>query len=107
MVFRMRKSVKLAPGVRLTASHRGASVRVGPRGAGVSAGTSGRRTVSASGSRSTSTATCCPGAEDEAAGLLDAFLARARGAAVQRTASRDTRSIARSSRRRLVFGSTP
>lgn len=47
MAFRMRKSVKLAPGVRLTASHRGASVRVGPRGAGVSAGTSGRRTVSA------------------------------------------------------------
>ena len=46
MAFRMRKSVKLAPGVRLTASHRGASVRVGPRGAGVSASTSGRRTVS-------------------------------------------------------------
>ena len=47
MGFRMRKSVKLGPGVRLTASHRGASVRVGPRGAGVSASTSGRRTVSA------------------------------------------------------------
>jgi tetratricopeptide (TPR) repeat protein len=46
MGFRMRKSVKLAPGVRLTASHRSASLRVGPRGAGVSASTSGRRTVS-------------------------------------------------------------
>jgi tetratricopeptide (TPR) repeat protein len=47
MGFRIRKSVKLAPGVRLTASHRGASIRVGPRGAGVSASTSGRSTVSA------------------------------------------------------------
>lgn len=47
MGFRMRKSVKLGPGVRLTASHRGASLRVGPRGAGVSASTAGRRTVSA------------------------------------------------------------
>ena len=46
MGFRIRKSVKLGPGLRLTASHRGASVRVGPRGAGVSASTSGRRTVS-------------------------------------------------------------
>jgi tetratricopeptide (TPR) repeat protein len=44
----MRKSVKLAPGVRLTASRRGASVRVGARGGpGVSASTTGRRTVSA------------------------------------------------------------
>lgn len=42
----MRKSVKLGPGVRLTASHRGGSLRVGPRGAGVSASTTGRRTVS-------------------------------------------------------------
>lgn len=47
MALRMRKSVKLGPGVRLTASHRGASLRVGPRGAGASASTTGRRTVSA------------------------------------------------------------
>jgi hypothetical protein len=47
MGFRMRKSVKLGPGVRLTASHRGASIRVGGRGGGVSASTTGRRTVSA------------------------------------------------------------
>jgi tetratricopeptide (TPR) repeat protein len=47
MGFRMRKSVKLGPGVRLTASHRGAGIRVGGRGGGVSASTSGRRTVSA------------------------------------------------------------
>ena len=47
MGFRLRKSIKLGPGVRLTASHRGASIRVGPRGAGVSASTSGRKTVSA------------------------------------------------------------
>jgi tetratricopeptide (TPR) repeat protein len=45
--FRLRKSIRLGPGVRLTASHRGASIRVGPRGAGVSASTSGRKTVSA------------------------------------------------------------
>jgi tetratricopeptide (TPR) repeat protein len=47
MGFRMRKSVKLGPGVRLTASHRSASLRVGGRAGGVSMGTSGRRTVSA------------------------------------------------------------
>ena len=46
MGFRMRKSVKLGPGVRLTASHRGASLRVGGRGGGYSMSTSGRRTVS-------------------------------------------------------------
>lgn len=46
MSFRVRKSVKLGPGVRLTASKRSASLRVGPRGAGVSASTSGRRTTS-------------------------------------------------------------
>jgi tetratricopeptide (TPR) repeat protein len=47
MGFRIRKSVKLGPGLRLTASHRGASIRVGGRGGGVSMSTSGRRTVSA------------------------------------------------------------
>lgn len=47
MAFRVRKSVKLGPGVRLTAGKKSASLRVGPRGAGVSASTSGRKTVSA------------------------------------------------------------
>jgi tetratricopeptide (TPR) repeat protein len=46
MGFRMRKSVKLGPGVRITASHRGASLRVGGRGGGYSMSTTGRRTVS-------------------------------------------------------------
>ena len=46
MALRMRKSIKLGPGVRLNVSHRGAGVRVGGRGGGVSANTSGRRTAS-------------------------------------------------------------
>ena len=46
MGVRMRKSIKLGPGVRLNVSHRGAGVRVGTRGAGVSVNTSGRRTAS-------------------------------------------------------------
>ena len=46
MSLRMRKSVKLGPGLRLTASHRGASLRVGGRGFGYSASTTGRRTMS-------------------------------------------------------------
>jgi tetratricopeptide (TPR) repeat protein len=47
MGFRMRKSIKLGPGVRLNVSHRGAGVRVGGRGGGVSFNTSGRHSASA------------------------------------------------------------
>ena len=36
MGFKMRKSIKLGPGVRLNVSHRGAGVRIGGRGGGVS-----------------------------------------------------------------------
>ncbi|MCB1512766.1 MAG: DUF4236 domain-containing protein [Hyphomicrobiaceae bacterium] len=47
MGFRFRRSKKLLPGIKLTISHRGASVRVGPRGAGVSVSTTGRKTINA------------------------------------------------------------
>lgn len=43
MGFRFRKSVKVMPGVRLTFTHRGTSVRVGPRNVGISKGPSGTR----------------------------------------------------------------
>lgn len=46
MAFRFRRTMKIAPGVRLNLTKSGASVRVGPRGAGVTTGTSGT-TVSA------------------------------------------------------------
>lgn len=46
MGVRMRKSIKLGPGVRLNVSHRGAGVRVGGRGGGMSWNTSGRRSAS-------------------------------------------------------------
>ena len=46
MSFRMRKSIKLGPGVRLNVSHRGAGVRVGGPGGGMSWNTSGRRSAS-------------------------------------------------------------
>jgi hypothetical protein len=46
MSVRMRKSVRLGPGLRLTATRGGASLRVGGRGFGYSMSTSGRRTVS-------------------------------------------------------------
>jgi tetratricopeptide (TPR) repeat protein len=48
MGFKMRKSIKLGPGVRLNVSHRGAGVRIGGRGGGVSYNTSGRHSASAS-----------------------------------------------------------
>jgi hypothetical protein len=43
MGFGFRKSFKLAPGMRLSFSKRGASVSVGPRGVGIAASTTGRR----------------------------------------------------------------
>ncbi|MGO7866997.1 DUF4236 domain-containing protein [Rhizobium ruizarguesonis] len=47
MAIRLRKSFKLAPGLRLNVGKKGASLRVGPKGAGYTVGTSGQR-VSAS-----------------------------------------------------------
>jgi tetratricopeptide (TPR) repeat protein len=49
MGFRMRKSIKVAPGVRLNVSKSGVGASVGTRGARYSAHSSGRRTVSAGG----------------------------------------------------------
>ncbi|PZX40635.1 uncharacterized protein DUF4236 [Roseinatronobacter thiooxidans] len=46
MAFRFRRTMKIAPGVRLNLTKTGVSARVGPRGAGVTVGTSGT-TVSA------------------------------------------------------------
>jgi hypothetical protein len=43
MVFRFRRSMKLAPGIRVNLNKGGPSVRVGPRGAGVTVGTKGTR----------------------------------------------------------------
>lgn len=43
MAIRFRRTVKIAPGVRLNVGKRGASVRVGGRGFGVTTGTSGTR----------------------------------------------------------------
>ncbi len=46
MALRFRRTMKIAPGVRLNLTKTGISARVGPRGAGVTVGTSGT-TVSA------------------------------------------------------------
>lgn len=46
MAFGFRKSLKVAPGVRLTLSKRGASVSGGPRGAKVSVNTRRERRLS-------------------------------------------------------------
>lgn len=46
MAFRFRRTMKIAPGVRLNLSKTGVSARVGPRGAGLTVGKSGT-TVSA------------------------------------------------------------
>ena len=45
MPFGFRRSVKLAPGLRLNLSKRSAGLSVGPRGAKLSASTRGRRGV--------------------------------------------------------------
>jgi tetratricopeptide (TPR) repeat protein len=49
MGFRMRKSLKIAPGVRLSVSRSGVGASVGSRGGRYSVHSSGRRTVSAGG----------------------------------------------------------
>ncbi len=46
MVLRFRRTMKIAPGVRLNLTKKGISARIGPRGAGITTGTSGT-TVSA------------------------------------------------------------
>jgi hypothetical protein len=46
MPLRFRRTLKIAPGVRINLTKTGISARVGPRGAGVTVGTSGT-TVSA------------------------------------------------------------
>lgn len=46
MAFRVRKSVKLGPGVRLNASNRGLGISAGARGARYSVNSSGRKTKS-------------------------------------------------------------
>lgn len=46
MGLRMRKSIKLGPGVRLNVSHKSVGLRVGGRGAGVSVNSSGRHSAS-------------------------------------------------------------
>src|SRR5215211_2370207 len=49
MGFRMRKSMKIAPGVRLSVSKSGVGASVGGRGGRYSAHSSGRRTISGGG----------------------------------------------------------
>lgn len=46
MALRFRRTMKIAPGLRINLTKKGVSARVGPRGAGVTVGTSGS-TVSA------------------------------------------------------------
>jgi hypothetical protein len=48
MAFGFRKSIKLAPGVRVTLSKRGASVSGGPRGAKLSVNTRRQKRASVS-----------------------------------------------------------
>lgn len=48
MPMRFRKSMKVAPGVRLSLGGKSASLRVGGKHFGASVGTSGRKTVSGS-----------------------------------------------------------
>lgn len=46
MAFSYRKSLKLAPGVKLNLSRRGAGISAGPRGAKVSTNTRGQKRAS-------------------------------------------------------------
>ncbi|MER9050229.1 DUF4236 domain-containing protein [Mesorhizobium sp. M0923] len=47
MAFRFRKSIKIAPGVRINLSAKSASVRVGPKGVGYTVSTTGKKRLSA------------------------------------------------------------
>ena len=64
MGFRVRKSFKLAPGVRMTVTPRGIGVSAGPRGAKLSVHSSGRvtQTLSLPGSGISHTETLRPSA---------------------------------------------
>lgn len=48
MAFRFRKSIKIAPGIRVNLNKKSASVRIGPRGAGYTISSTGQKRVSAS-----------------------------------------------------------
>lgn len=48
MAFRFRKSVRIAPGVRINLSAKSAGVRVGPKGLGYTISTTGKKRLSAS-----------------------------------------------------------
>ena len=47
MAFRFRKSMKIAPGLKVNLTHRGMSARVGPKGAGYTVNSKGAHTASA------------------------------------------------------------
>lgn len=47
MALRFRKSFKIAPGLRVNVTHRGASARIGPKGAGYSIHSDGSQHASA------------------------------------------------------------
>ena len=47
MPFRFRRSIKIAPGLRLSFGKKSASLRLGVRGMGISKSTTGRTTASA------------------------------------------------------------
>jgi hypothetical protein len=47
MAFRFRRTMKIAPGVRVNFTHRGVSARIGPRGLGYTVNVNGRQHVSA------------------------------------------------------------
>src|SRR5829696_2577090 len=80
MAFRMRKSIKVAPGVRLNVSKTGVGASVGGKGARTSVHSSGRRTTtlvpgvyyqkSAGGGRSSQAATAEPAPSRKKPGLF-------------------------------------
>ncbi|MCY1668059.1 DUF4236 domain-containing protein [Rhizobium sp. SL86] len=47
MAFKFRRTLKIAPGLRLNLTHRGVSARVGTKGAGYTVNTNGSQHVSA------------------------------------------------------------
>lgn len=47
MGFKFRRSMKIAPGLRINVTHKGVSARIGPRGAGYTINANGRQHISA------------------------------------------------------------
>lgn len=47
MAFKFRRTLKIAPGLRLNLTHRGVSARVGPKGAGYTVNANGQQHISA------------------------------------------------------------